>query len=81
MGDEEENSETPGMQLMGNQESTADAYIDIDVRSKSQKTKAKSQFSRAKHYLWEIMLGSRTPDLIFNNHSKIACRVDEGKRH
>ncbi|XP_065941558.1 uncharacterized protein [Magallana gigas] len=54
MGDEEEKAEASGMQLMGNQESTADPEIDIDVL-KREKTKAKSQFTRAKHHLLNLL--------------------------
>lgn len=41
MGDEEEIAEASGMQMMGNQESTADTDIDIHVL-KREKTKSKS---------------------------------------
>lgn len=48
--DEEKIAEASGIQIMGNQESTADADIDID-ELKREKTKAKSQFTTAKHHL------------------------------
>lgn len=53
MGDEEEIAEASGMQMMGNQEST-DPEIYIDVL-KREKTKAKSQFTRAKHHLLYLL--------------------------
>lgn len=39
--------------MMGNQEIMADAHIEIDVL-KREKTKAKSQFTNAKHHLYNF---------------------------
>lgn len=61
MGDEEEIAEASGKQMMGNQESTAGAEIDIDIL-KREKNKAKSQCTRAKHHLLNL-LDSDLPSL------------------
>lgn len=47
------NIRSVGMQMMGNQEIMADAHIEIDVL-KREKTKAKSQFTNAKHHLYNF---------------------------